>query len=124
MQKTTALHAGPLPDPHEETAAPADFSNYAGRPIAFLLRYLRTRPTAHLIILASVLGAVGCSVATQYGMKYLVDALSGNGTIWTAFAVLVGWWQGTRCCGALPVGWRTRPSCVLPAICAAICFGI
>ena len=67
----------------------ADFSDYAGRPIAFLLRYLRTRLTAHLIILTSVLGAVGCSVATQYGMKYLVDTLSTGGMIWRAFGVLV-----------------------------------
>ncbi|HEY1723185.1 MAG TPA: ABC transporter transmembrane domain-containing protein, partial [Magnetospirillaceae bacterium] len=68
----------------------ADFSDYASRPIAFLLRYLLTRPIAHIVILVSVLGAVGCSVATQYGMKYLVDTLSGSGAIWTAFAVLVG----------------------------------
>ena len=40
----------------------------------------------------AVLAAVACSVTTQYGVKYLVDALSGadrgNG-VWFAFALLV-----------------------------------
>jgi ATP-binding cassette, subfamily B, bacterial len=49
---------------------------YTHRPIAFLLHYVRSRPTAHTVILLAVLGAVGFSVGTQYGIKYLVDALS------------------------------------------------
>ena len=40
---------------------------------------MRHRPLSHAIILAAVLAAVGCSVTTQYGVKYLVDALSGAG---------------------------------------------
>jgi ATP-binding cassette, subfamily B, bacterial len=40
-----------------------------------------------------VLGAVLCSVGTQYGLKALVDAISagpGGGGVWTAFAALCG----------------------------------
>ncbi len=89
MKTAATLSAGSMPERDEETALPADFSSFAGRPIAFLMRYLHARPIAHLIILAGVFGAVGCSVATQYGMKYLVDTLNGKGAVWFAFAVLV-----------------------------------
>ena len=67
-------------------------SDYAERPIAFLLRYVRRRIIAHAAILAAVIGAVGCSVSSQYGVKFLVDTLSAgpHGTaVWLAFAVLV-----------------------------------
>jgi ATP-binding cassette subfamily B protein len=66
--------------------------NYAGRPVAFLLRYVRRRPLAHGAILLAVLSAVGCSVSTQYAVKFLVDTLDRgrlNPGIWTAFVVLV-----------------------------------
>jgi ATP-binding cassette subfamily B protein len=66
--------------------------NYAGRPVAFLLRYVRRRPLAHTAIFVAVLSAVGCSVSTQYAVKFLVDTLAAGVThpgIWTAFAVLV-----------------------------------
>ena len=66
--------------------------NYAGRPVAFLLRYVRRRPLAHTAILVAVLGAVGCSVSTQYAVKFLVDTLAAGTShpgIWTAFIVLV-----------------------------------
>jgi ATP-binding cassette subfamily B protein len=46
----------------------------------------------HAVIIGAVLAAVICSVATQYGVKYLVDALSGAGRtagVWVAFFVLV-----------------------------------
>jgi ATP-binding cassette subfamily B protein len=69
-----------------------DFSRYANHPLAFLFRYVRLRPGAHLLILSAVVGAVACSVGTQYGVKYLVDTLSGNGigsSVWTAFLLLV-----------------------------------
>ncbi|MGJ4951623.1 ABC transporter ATP-binding protein [Bradyrhizobium sp. HKCCYLS20291] len=68
-------------------------SGYAHRPFPFVMRYLRHRPAAHLIILLSVVGAVACSVGTQYGVKFLVDSLSagphGNGAVWAAFALLM-----------------------------------
>jgi ATP-binding cassette subfamily B protein len=69
-----------------------DFCRYAGRPLAFMFRYIRLRPGTHLLILTAVLAAVACSVGTQYGVKYLVDTLSGNrasGGVWVAFALLV-----------------------------------
>src|SRR5262249_12737611 len=65
---------------------------YADRPVAVFLHYLRLRPLAHAMILTAVLAAVTCSVSTQYGVKFLVDTLSGRGGaehIWTAFALLV-----------------------------------
>src|ERR1700738_1627997 len=53
-------------------------SGYARRPFSFVLRYLRARPVAHLIILTAVMAAVACSVGTQYGVKFLVDSLSSG----------------------------------------------
>src|ERR1700730_11310970 len=69
-----------------------DFCRYAGRPLAFMFRYVRLRPGSHLLILTAVLAAVACSVSTQYGVKYLVDTLSGSpvgSNIWLAFLLLV-----------------------------------
>lgn len=66
--------------------------HYAGRPVAFLLRYVGRRPVAHAAILAAVLAAVGCSVSTQYAVKFLVDTLAagrGHPGIWLAFGILV-----------------------------------
>src|SRR5271168_5338201 len=68
----------------------ADLCDYAGRPLAFIFRYVRQRPIAHAVILGAVLAAVACSVGTQYGVKYLVDTLSRHATagVWTAFILL------------------------------------
>ena len=69
-----------------------DLSRYAHRPIAFIARYLRRRALSHVTILTAVIVAVACSVATQYGVKLLVDTLSRGpqgGGIWHAFAFLV-----------------------------------
>ena len=67
---------------------------YAGRPVAFLLRYVSARAKSHAVILLAVLAAVGCSVGAQYGLKILVDTLAGNGhagaaSAWLAFLLLV-----------------------------------
>jgi ATP-binding cassette, subfamily B, bacterial len=68
-------------------------SDLADRPYAFIFRYVRRRALSHMAIIAAVLAAVACSITTQYGVKYLVDALSGSGsvsgTVWFAFALLV-----------------------------------
>src|SRR5579872_1793540 len=69
-----------------------DFCRYARRPLAFMFRYVRLRPGSHLSILTGVVVAVACSVGTQYGVKFLVDALSGNhaaNDVWVAFLLLV-----------------------------------
>jgi ATP-binding cassette, subfamily B, bacterial len=67
---------------------------FARRPVAFLARYVRRRAVPHGFILAAVIAAVVCSVSAQYGVKMLVDSLTGTGAItanvWIAFAVLAG----------------------------------
>jgi ATP-binding cassette subfamily B protein len=68
------------------------FCGYAARPVAFIARYLRRRAWSHGAILLLVLAAVGCSVTTQYGVKFLVDALSApapGSAAWLAFLVLM-----------------------------------
>ena len=67
-----------------------ELTGYAPSPFAFILRYVRLRPISHAVILAAVLAAVGCSVCTQYGVKFLVDTLSSgeNAAAWTAFLLL------------------------------------
>ncbi len=68
-------------------------SGYAHRPFPFVLRYLRQRLAAHVVILSAVVAAVACSVGTQYGVKYLVDCLSAGaaraGGVWLAFIFLM-----------------------------------
>jgi ATP-binding cassette subfamily B protein len=68
-------------------------SGYAHRPFPFVFRYIRQRPASHLVILISVVAAVGCSVGTQYGVKGLVDSLSAgpahSGGVWLAFIFLM-----------------------------------
>src|SRR6195952_5189088 len=70
-----------------------NLSGYAHRPFPFVLRYLRQRPAAHVVILSAVVAAVACSVGTQYGVKYLVDSLSAGrthaGGVWLAFVFLM-----------------------------------
>src|SRR5947199_5317492 len=70
-----------------------NLSGYAHRPLSFVLRYLRQRRAAHVIIISSVFLAVACSVGTQYGVKYLVDGLSAGpdraGTVWLAVVLLM-----------------------------------
>jgi ATP-binding cassette subfamily B protein len=72
-----------------------ELHRYADRPFAFVGRYLRRRWLPHLVILISVLGAVGFSVSTDYALKGVVDALTkgpgpGNTVVWSALAVLIG----------------------------------
>src|SRR4051795_3373121 len=70
-----------------------NLSGYAHRPFPFVLRYLRKRLAAHTVILIAVVGAVACSVGTQYGVKSLVDSLSAGpsraGSVWLAFVFLM-----------------------------------
>jgi ATP-binding cassette subfamily B protein len=68
----------------------AELTRYATSPLGFIYRYVRMRPVSHAVILAAVLGAVVCSVGTQYGDKFLVDTLSAgaNADVWIAFCLL------------------------------------
>src|SRR5581483_3522376 len=69
-----------------------DLSAYATRPVAFFARYVRLRAVPHAIIVTAVALAVGCSVATQYGVKLLVDVLANDpinaAGAWFAFGVV------------------------------------
>jgi ATP-binding cassette, subfamily B, bacterial len=68
-----------------------DLSQYAHRPLSLLLRFIKSRRIPHIAILICVLGAVGFSTSTQYGVKYLVDILSkppGETDPWSAFALI------------------------------------
>ncbi|MGE0750324.1 MAG: ABC transporter ATP-binding protein [Variibacter sp.] len=78
----------------EQSLAATDrLCGYAQRPLAFAARYVRRRWISHSIIIAAVLAAVACSVGTQYGIKFLVDTLSGSAEarshVWQAFGFLV-----------------------------------
>ncbi len=58
---------------HHRFGAMDDLSRLAERPFAFILRYVVRRPIAHCAILLAVIGAAGCAVSTQYGVKFMVD---------------------------------------------------
>jgi ATP-binding cassette, subfamily B, bacterial len=70
-----------------------NISEYANRPFAFVLHYLRQRLASHVVILTAVVAAVTCSVGTQYGVKFLVDGLAAGpargGSVWLAFIFLM-----------------------------------
>lgn len=82
------------------------------KPIAFLWRYVRVRPWHFLFMLLLVIGASGCAVAVQYGMKLLVDAMAAgeehSAKVWEPFTLFlalivlenvfwrVGGWLGCR----------------------------
>ena len=68
---------------------PVDVSQ---RPVAFMLRYIRRHALGHGVVLASVVLAVGCSIASQYSVKHLVDTLTAgaHGPVWYAFGLLAG----------------------------------
>src|SRR5436189_854359 len=51
---------------------------YSDRPLAVLAGYVQARPCSHAAIMIAVVGAVGCSVGAQYGVKLLVDTLAGG----------------------------------------------
>jgi ATP-binding cassette, subfamily B, bacterial len=70
-------------------------SRYASQgAIGFLARYVRRRFLSHSIVMAAVLTAVGCSVASQYAVKNLVDVLGSHQpppyVLWSAVALLLG----------------------------------
>jgi ATP-binding cassette, subfamily B, bacterial len=77
----------------EDAEGASDLSQYAKHPLRFVLKFVRRRWPAHVFILATVLAAVGCSVGTQYGIKFLVDALAAPevwaSRVWASFGFLV-----------------------------------
>src|SRR5258708_27129250 len=95
-----------------------DLSRLAERPLAFIFRYVARRPLAHGAILLAVIAAAGCSVSTQYGVKFMVDTLAkgqGSNEIWLAFTLLVALmaadnflWRGGGGVGGHPLPRRGR----------------
>jgi ATP-binding cassette, subfamily B, bacterial len=100
---------------YENAVATDDISRYASRPIAFLLRFVRRRWVVHVSILAAVLAAVGCSVSTQYGIKFLVDTLANpevwTNRVWPAFGLLVALIAADNLLWRL-AGWIANPAFV------------
>ena len=70
----------------------APMTSYRGRPLAFLLHYVRRHALGHGVVLASVVLAVVCAVCTQYGVKALIDVVSagpnGGNAEWWALGLL------------------------------------
>ena len=77
--------------PSDDGAAPrmATLASPAA-PIPFMLGYVRRHLPAHAVMAVSVVVAVACSVGSQYAVRDLVDALTGHGAVWIAFAGLAG----------------------------------
>ncbi|WP_322032591.1 ABC transporter ATP-binding protein [Paraburkholderia sp. J76] len=50
-------------------------AQYASKPIRLLLRYVWAHPYGHAVVLSSIAAAVGCSLAAQFAIKNLIDAL-------------------------------------------------
>lgn len=69
---------------------------YAGRPVAFLLRYMRNRAVGHAMVFGSVGLAIGCAVLSSYAVRHLVDIMTATAhdgpvaAVWQAVAVLAG----------------------------------
>ena len=59
-----------------------DLAALRHRPLKFLFRFIARHKAGHAVILGCVLAAVLCSVSTQYGMKHLVDVVSGRAAAW------------------------------------------
>ncbi|KAB0682542.1 ABC transporter ATP-binding protein [Aureimonas leprariae] len=75
----------------------ADVPRFLRSPVVFILHYLKNRRWLFGSLFAVALAASSCSVVVQYGMKLLVDAISGStpnpSAAWTAlafFIVLIG----------------------------------
>src|SRR4051794_41954402 len=96
-----------------------NLSGYVRHPFSFVLRYMRRRRAAHVIIVSAVVAAVACSVGTQYGVKNLVDSLTAGSShangVWLAFGFLMmliaadnllwrgaGWGAGVSLCRVPP----------------------
>jgi ATP-binding cassette, subfamily B, bacterial len=88
-QQAAAGHRGA--EERRKTGLPRQASR---GPIRLLLHYVGRRPWSHLVVLLSVLCAVGCAIGSQYAVKTLVDVLSAGGPsdreLWSAVAVLLG----------------------------------
>ena len=68
-------------------------TRFQNAPLRFLFHYVARHRLGHGVVLAAVVGAVLCSVFSQYALKQLIDVVShgpaqaGNAA-WVAFGVL------------------------------------
>lgn len=66
------------------------------RPVAFLWHYICARPWHFCGLLALIVGAAGCAVAVQYGMKLLVDSMAqgsadrAGANVWFPLGLFIG----------------------------------
>ncbi len=82
------------------TVSDADLVRLAGRPMAFMTRYVMHHKLQHAAIMLSVVLAVGCAVGSSYAVNYLVDTLNAHqgsahqagrmGPVWRAVIFLGG----------------------------------
>lgn len=78
------------------TVPDEELPHYAGRPVAFLVRYMRHRPVGHALVFGSVGLAIGCIVLSSNGIRRLVDLMTGTSpagdvmAVWSAVGVLIG----------------------------------
>ncbi|MCS3846162.1 ATP-binding cassette subfamily B protein [Xanthomonas campestris] len=76
------------------TAAAAQSELLPARPASFLWHYICQRPWHFGGLLVLIIGAAGCAVAVQYGMKLLVDAMSTDqrtqADVWTPLGLFIG----------------------------------
>ncbi len=83
---------------------------YAGRPVSFLLRYMRARLLGHALVFGAVAGAISCIVLSSYGIRHLVDLMTSHGgasvvaSVWAAVGVLVGLIVADNICWRI-AGW-------------------
>ena len=82
-------------------------NRYAGRPVAFLLRYVSARAKSHAVIVLAVLAAVACSVRDfRRGVQLTVISTDGA-------------WAGETFCvfrkkQQIEAGWRIVADCSNP----------
>jgi ATP-binding cassette subfamily B protein len=67
--------------------------HYVDKPLLLLMHFISRHPFAHVFVLLGIVAAVGCSLAAQFAIKDLIDALSGGhqhrGAVVTAYLVIV-----------------------------------
>ncbi len=61
-------------------------------PVKFVINAVSRHAVSHIIILVSVFTGVGCSVASQYAVKNIVNVLAARNVdgVWEAFGLLAG----------------------------------
>ncbi|MGC2202025.1 MAG: ABC transporter ATP-binding protein, partial [Stellaceae bacterium] len=81
-------------EPAERNCQEPGAAEFPRRSAAFLWHYIKRRPFLHLAALLSVIGAAAFASLSQYGLKLIVDAISGTpdhpAAVWWGLAVFAG----------------------------------